>query len=115
MILAIDFDGTIVTDAFPEIGKPVWQAFEALYAFKREGHKLILWTCREDTTDRKYLTEAVEFCRDRGIEFDAVNENIPDHPFIHLDGISRKVFADIYIDDKARLPLWYAYSGGLLV
>lgn len=114
MIIAIDFDGTIVNDAFPEIGKPIWQAFESLYAFKREGHKLILWTCREDAPDRKYLTEAVEFCRERGIVFDAVNDNIPGSPFSHL-GNARKIYADCYIDDKSRLPLWCAYSGGLIL
>jgi len=114
MIIAIDFDGTIVTDAFPEIGKPVWQAFEALHAFKEEGHQLILWTCRTDLPERAYLTEAVEFCRERGIEFDAVNDNLPGAPFIDK-GNCRKVYADYYIDDKSLLPLWYAYSGGLLV
>jgi hypothetical protein len=110
MILAIDFDATIVTDRFPEIGEPLFFAVESLLKMKENGYQLILWTCREDSTERKYLTEAVEFCRSLGIEFDAVNENVPNHPFAHL-GIGRKVYADYYIDDKAMFPAWDAYHG----
>ncbi|HAQ21131.1 MAG TPA: hypothetical protein DCR40_18140 [Prolixibacteraceae bacterium] len=113
MILAIDFDGTIAVDRFPEIGKPIPQAFDTLSHFKAAGHKLILWTCREDSPGRKYLTEAIEFCRNYGIEFDAVNDNLPDAPFCDK-GNSRKVYADYYIDDKSMFPLWEAYAGGVL-
>lgn len=108
MILAIDFDGTIVTDRFPNIGEPLLFAFEYLIEAHKSGNKLILHTCREDTPERKYLTEAVEFCREKGLEFDAVNENLPDSPYSHL-GKGRKVYADFYIDDKSLQPDWSAY------
>lgn len=111
MILAIDFDGTIVSDCFPEIGQPLFFAVEAIKRLKENGYKLILYTCRENTTERQYLTEAVEFCRQLGIEFDAVNENIPDNPYALL-GKSRKPYADFYIDDKALQPSWEAYFNG---
>lgn len=107
-IIAIDFDGTLVTDRFPEIGEPIFFAFECLHRFKENGDKLILYTCREDSPERQYLTEAVEFCRERGIVFDAVNENTPDSPF-NLLGKSRKPYADFYIDDKALQPQWDAF------
>ena len=108
MILAIDFDGTIVSDQFPEIGEPLFFAVESLLKLKANGNQLILWTCREDSPKRKYLTEAVEFCRSLGLEFDAINCNAPESPFNHL-GIGRKVYADYYIDDKSMLPVWDAY------
>ena len=113
MILAIDFDGTIAEDRFPEIGKPIPQAFDTISHFQAAGHKLILWTCRTDLPERKYLTEAVEFCRKFGLEFDAVNDNLPTAPFMDK-GNCRKVFADYYIDDKSMFPLWEHYAGGVL-
>lgn len=112
MIIAIDFDGTIAEDRFPDVGKMVPQAVDTMLKFKQDGHKLILWTCRTDLPERKYLTEAVEFCRNYGIEFDAVNDNLPDSPFMNLANC-RKVFADYYIDDKSMFPLWEALSGGM--
>jgi hypothetical protein len=108
MIIAIDFDGTIAADCYPEIGEPLFGAIEAILKLKENGNQIILWTCREDLPNRKYLTEAVEFCRSHGLEFDAVNESTPDNPFKHL-GKSRKVYADFYIDDKSLLPTWEAY------
>ena len=109
MIIAIDFDGTIVNNKFPEIGEPIGNAFDALLAMKRSGYKLILWTCRNDIAERNYLTEAVDFCRDRGLEFDAINDNLSDSPFAHL-GNGRKVYADLYIDDKSLLPVWETFN-----
>ena len=94
LILAIDFDGTIVEDAFPKIGKPMLFAFETMKKLQMEGHRLILWTYR---SGRK-LTEAVEFCRENGIDFYAVNKSYPEEEF---DGeISRKIHADLFIDDR---------------
>jgi hypothetical protein len=109
MIIAVDFDGTIAADCFPNIGEPLFFSIESLKKIREAGNKLILWTCREDSTDRKYLSEAVEFCRAQGLEFDAVNENIPNSPFSDM-GRSRKVYADYYIDDKSLLPAWEAYA-----
>ncbi len=95
MIIAVDFDGTIVDDRYPEIGKEKLFAFETLKALQQERHRLILWTCRGG----KRLEEAVEFCRQRGIEFYAVNSNYPEEDFDHMP--SRKIVADLYIDDRS--------------
>lgn len=113
MILAIDFDGTIVNDRFPEIGELIPQAIDTILQLQACGHKLILWTCRENGPDRNYIEEAINFCAQYGLFFDAINENMPDSPFAHL-GNSRKIYADYYIDDKSILPLWEAYAGGIL-
>lgn len=110
MIIAVDFDGTICADRFPEIGEPLFGAVECLKKFKENGYRLILYTCREDSTKRQYLSEAVEFCQRLGLEFDAVNANVPGSPYEHL-GQSRKPYADWYIDDKAIKPEWNAFFG----
>lgn len=105
MIIAVDFDGTLVTHDFPRIGSPRHWLIQKVIAWKKEGHKIILWTCREDVpaghpmfAEGQYLTDAVEFCRQLGIEFDAVNRNLEEQ----IPGIySRKIFADLYLDDKS--------------
>ncbi|MCB0476251.1 MAG: hydrolase [Flavobacteriaceae bacterium] len=102
LIIAIDFDGTIVEDEYPEIGPPRLFAFETLKELKKEGHRLILWTYR---SGRK-LQEAVDFCHDNGIDFYAVNKNYPEEKF---EGkVSRKIHADIFIDDRnlGGVPGW---------
>jgi len=106
MIFAIDFDGTLVEHKYPEIGEEIPKAFECLKKLKKEGHKLILWTCRYDEGDRKDLTEAVVFCKNKGIEFDAVNANIPGLSFNPYP----KIYADIYIDDRALYCNWEEIS-----
>jgi hydroxymethylpyrimidine pyrophosphatase-like HAD family hydrolase len=94
LIIAIDFDGTIVEDAYPKIGKPLLFAFETINKLQADGHRLILWTYR---SGRK-LKEAVAFCEENGIEFYSVNKNYPEEIF---DGkISRKIHADLFIDDR---------------
>lgn len=92
--IAVDFDGTIVENKFPEIGKPKLFAFETLKKLQQDGHRLILWTYRAEDK----LEEAVEFCRKRGVEFYAVNKSYPEEVF--EDNISRKILADIFIDDR---------------
>ncbi|MGZ3865094.1 MAG: BT0820 family HAD-type phosphatase [Bacteroidia bacterium] len=94
MTIAVDFDGTIVEHAYPRIGKEMLFAFETLKALQRKGHKLILWTFRDGDT----LTEAVEFCRQHGVEFYAVNKSYPEEQFDM--SISRKINADLFIDDR---------------
>lgn len=94
MIIAIDFDGTIVDHEYPEIGKPKLFAFETMKALQDKGDQLILWTYRSG----KELNEAVEFCKKNGIEFYAVNKNYPEE--VYDESISRKILADIYIDDR---------------
>lgn len=93
-ILAVDFDGTIVESRYPKIGKPIIFAFETLKKLQNEGFTLILWTYRSG----EYLYEAVEFCKDHGIEFYAVNKSYPEEEFD--DSISRKIAADFFIDDR---------------
>ena len=98
MTIAVDFDGTIVEDRYPGIGKPVPYAFETLISLQKAGHTLLLWTVRED----RLLDEAVEFCRSNGVEFYAVNSESP------AGGGPRKIRADVYIDDRCvgELPDW---------
>lgn len=94
LIIAVDFDGTIVSDAYPQIGKPQIFAFETLKRLQNDGHRLILWTYR---CGRK-LDEAVEFCKDNGIEFYAVNSSFPSENYSGKE--SRKIAADLFIDDR---------------
>lgn len=101
--VAVDFDGTLCANAFPEIGQVESihkEVHEAVKRSKEEGYKLILWTCREDKSERDYLTEAVEWCKRYGINFDYVNEN-PESPW---GDTKRKIYADVYIDDKSINP-----------
>lgn len=102
MIIAVDFDGTIVQHKYPEIGNEIPFAIESLIALQKEGHQLILWTYRTE----EMLFEAVDFCEIRGLEFYSVNRNYPEEEFD--DTISRKIYADLYIDDRnfGGLPDW---------
>lgn len=103
MTIAIDFDGTIVTHRYPQIGEEIPFATEALKLLIKEQHRLILWTVREGDL----LKEAVDWCRERGIEFYAVNRDYPEEATTHT-GFSRKIKADIFIDDRnlGGLPDW---------
>ncbi len=100
--IAVDFDGTIVEHAYPEIGKEKLFAFQTLRELEKMGANLILWTFRSG----KELNDAVEFCRKNGIEFYAVNRNYPEE--VYDETVSRKIDADIYIDDKniGGFPGW---------
>jgi hypothetical protein len=100
--IAVDFDGTIVEHEYPEIGKEKLFAFRTLQELDKMGACLILWTFRSG----KELEEAVEFCRKNGIEFYAVNKSYPEEIFD--DTISRKIHADIFIDDRniGGFPGW---------
>lgn len=100
--IAVDFDGTLCEYGFPGIGEQKTEhklLMDTLITLKDKGHKLILWTNRGDNDEYKSLTEAVEWCREKGLEFDAINENLPDQK--KLSGYSPKIMADYYIDDKA--------------
>ncbi len=102
MTIAVDFDGTIVEHAYPEIGEEMLFAFETLKALQEKGHRLILWTFR----DGKYLEDAVEYCKENGIEFYSVNSSYPEEKFDL--SISRKINCDIFIDDRnlGGFPGW---------
>ena len=104
MIIAIDFDGTICRNKYPEIGDPMPLAIESIKELKERGHDLILWTCRQGDL----LDDAVRWCEEHGIPFDLVNEHEPNN-LKAFDGVSgNKVFADIYIADHnlGGFPGW---------
>lgn len=109
MFIAIDFDGTIAEHEFPKIGRPVPYAFTYMRTFRDLGAKLILWTMRSDgQAHGDVLTQAVEFCRQHGIEFYGVNGNPEQRAWTS----SPKAYAQIYIDDAALgCPLVYPKSG----
>lgn len=94
--IAIDFDGCLCLDAFPAVGKPNWSVINAAKKAKEDGDALILWTCRcgED------LETALQACREWGLCFDAVNENLPER-IAFFGNDTRKVGADEYWDDRA--------------
>lgn len=94
LIIAVDFDGTIVEDAYPKIGNPKIFAFQTLKKLQEKGHRLILWTYRSGDK----LHEAVAFCKENNITFYAVNKSFPEE--VHDDTQSRKIHADIFIDDR---------------
>ena len=95
-ILAVDFDGTLVENQFPGIGEPDHVIAGAIRAYQEMGWKIILWTCRTD----EMLQDAVDFCKEQlGIEFDAVNDNLPEVQQ-YFGGNTRKVFANLYWDDR---------------
>ena len=96
MLIAVDFDGTIVEHKYPAIGPEIPFAIETLKKLKAERHKLILWSVREG----KLLEEAVEFCRQRGLEFYAVNRDYPEEEKGQNNHYSRKLKADLFIDDR---------------
>lgn len=102
LVIAIDFDGTIVEHRYPFIGRIRPFAFETLEALQIKGHRLILWSHRSG----QKLEEAVKFCSSHGIEFYAVNKNYPEE--IWEESESRKILAHIYIDDRnlGGLPTW---------
>lgn len=95
-VLAVDFDGTLCEHKFPNIGEPNWELIHYIQWRQKHGARTILWTCR---TGGK-LNEAVKWCEERGLYFDAVNENIID--VVNAYGSEcRKVYADEYYDDRA--------------
>lgn len=99
MIIAVDFDGTLCSDSYPDIGTANTKLIRTLRKKQELGDKLILWTCRAG----ERLTEVVEWCRKQGLVFDAINDNLPEMVALWGNN-SRKISADIYLDDKAEAP-----------
>ncbi len=95
-IIAFDFDGTLAKTDYPTILEPKHEVIEAAKRLKENGNTIILYTCRHDAD----LDAAIEFCAEHGLVFDYVNENVPEN--IEKFGDCRKIFADLYIDDRAR-------------
>lgn len=104
MLIAVDFDGTIVEHRYPAIGREIPFAIETLKRLRDERHKIILWTVREG----RLLDEAVAFCRERGLEFYAVNRDYPEEEEGRNNHYSRKLKVDLFIDDRnlGGLPDW---------
>ena len=97
--IAVDFDGTIVTHEYPKIGTELPFATETLKMLIKDHHRLILWSVREG----KLLDEAVEWCRERGVEFWAVNKDYPEESVESNNHFSRKLKADWFIDDRGEI------------
>lgn len=95
LIFAIDFDGTLCENKYPEIGEPKQEVINKCIELEKEGHRFILNTCRTD----KELDAAIEWCKEKGIKFEAINHNLPDRMKLY-ENDCRKIGADYYIDDK---------------
>lgn len=98
-IIAVDFDGTLCYSNWPELGEPNAPLIEYLREWKQSGNKLILWTCRAGEA----LDHALLWCAEQHLEFDAVNDNLPEIVEKYGNN-SRKITCDFYIDDRAVLP-----------
>ncbi|MEG2332808.1 MAG: hypothetical protein RSB62_10990 [Bacteroides sp.] len=103
-IIAVDFDGTLCVNKWPEIGRPIHLILNYIKKEKEAGCKIILWTCRSG----ERLAEAVEWCEKHGLLFDAVNQNLPE-VVSEFGGDTRKIVADKYIDDK-NFDVFKCYS-----
>ena len=108
-IIAVDFDGTLCENRWPEIGRPNQEVLDYILGEQCKGAKIILWTNRLGSP----LMDAIEWCDHHGIVFDAANENLPEI-ILAFHGDSRKVFANEYIDDRMctrfKLPFVAAES-----
>ena len=112
--IAVDFDGTLVTDAFPDITKAkpnyviLLQLLDRVNQIRENGYKdvkLILWTCREDLPEDSYLTDAIDYCKEvLCLEFDAINENPWSEWQQKYPNKVRKIVANEYWDDRAYNP-----------
>ena len=103
MLIAVDFDGTIVEHRYPKIGKEIPFAIQTLKQLIQDGHRLILWTIRHGES----LQAAVDWCKERGVEFYAINRDYAEQEDAQGDR-SPKVKCDMYIDDRnvGGLPDW---------
>lgn len=100
MVIAVDFDGTLCMNAWPKIGKPNIELIETLKKVRGQGHKIILWTNRSGDL----LLNAIWWSANRGLLFDAVNENLSER-IEKYGNDCRKISADLYIDDRAATPV----------
>ena len=95
MVIAVDFDGTIVEHKYPAIGKEIPFATASLRQLIQDGHKLILWSVREGDL----LNDAIKWCEERGVRFYAVNADLDEDCGDHqgIAHFSRKIKADMFI------------------
>ena len=96
-IIACDFDGCLCEDMYPAIGEENAVLITMLKTMKKRGDKLILWTCRTG----KALKSAIAWCKDKGLYWDAINDDVPDVKQNYTKHYNRKIFADVYIDEKS--------------
>jgi hypothetical protein len=103
-VLAVDYDSTLFSGSYPEQGDPKQDVIDKVKEFKDNKAEIILWTCREG----KSLKEAIERCKEVGLEFDAVNSNAPSQLKYMEEKkkegeifATRKIFANFYLDDRA--------------
>ena len=98
-VVAVDFDGTLVSEAFPGIGKLNKRLVDELFNGKYKDYKKVLFTNRQG----KPLREALDFLRDNNLHFDAVNEDIPEivESLYRYPDTHRKIWFDVLFDDKA--------------
>ncbi len=103
LLIAVDFDGTVVEDKYPGVGKAKPFAIETLKMLQNDGHRLILWTYRHGSK----LKDAVRFMEDNGVPPYAVNRSYPEEE-AHPSDVSRKIHADLFIDDRnfGGFPGW---------
>ena len=99
-IIAVDFDGTLCYSDWPDLGEPNEALIRYLIEWRRKGNKLILWTCRAGEA----LNNAIEWCNEHKLSFDAINDNIPEIVEKYGNN-SRKITCDYYIDDRAWRPM----------
>ncbi len=114
-VIAVDFDGTLCTNKYPEIGEPILPTILYVKRAREQGDTIILWTCRADAE----LKAALDWCARQGLVFDYVNSNTTENIALYGSD-SRKIFADVYIDDKAAdidalLHQTKLYAGGRIV
>ena len=99
MIIAVDFDGVLCKNAFPEIGEPIYPVISLVREMMDMGNEVILWTTRNGAE----LVDAIDWCEDRGLHFIAINDQAPSNKAEFKNKYeteSRKVYADYYIDDN---------------
>jgi len=114
MIVAVDFDGTIAVDGFPDISaaREVPDSIAAVKYLQEAGHTVVLWTCREDHPDdddpRQYLSDALHWLSERGVDLEYANA-LPAEEEFRTFGRRTKVYADVYVDDRniGGFPGWH--------
>lgn len=104
-VLAVDFDGTLCENKWPKIGKPHHKIIDHVKKEKEKGHKIILWTCRVEDD----LQTAINWCKHYGIEFDAVNDNVPEIKE-RFAVCGPKIYYDELIDDRHCTKFEFPYN-----
>lgn len=105
MIIAVDFDGTLCQSQYPYIGEPMLGAVDSMKKLHAQGHYLIIWTCRTG----QHLIDAINWLQEQGIPYNHVNDHCPENVAKYGGNAGKKVYADVYIDDKnlGGFPGWY--------